>query len=86
MTIAERARACADALRERNLIPSTRLQEVTVFIAAALEQTEWKGIRELEGRLQRAESVCYAVQEATATTVVHINVAKALKAWREGAK
>jgi hypothetical protein len=84
VTIAERAAHVAAELRERNLLPSTRLAEATVFIAASLEQTEWKGIRELEARLARAEAVCYALENATAVPVVHVNVAKALKTWRDG--
>jgi len=84
VTIAERASACAALLREKNLVPSTRITEVAVFIAASLEQTEWKGIRELEARLARAEAVCYALENATAVPVVHVNVAKALKTWRDG--
>jgi hypothetical protein len=84
VTIAERSRRCANALREKNLVPSTRLLEVTITIAASLEATEWKGIRELETRLKLAEDVCFALREATAASVVHINVARALKAWEEG--
>lgn len=84
MTIADRARACAEALREKNLVPSTRLMEVIVAIAASLEATEWKGIRELEERLQLAENVCYAVEGDPRNSVVQINVNRALQVWREG--
>jgi len=84
VTIAERAAHAATILREQNLVPSTRLHEVKALIAAALEMTEFPAVRELEARLKRAEDVCYAVQEANATTTVHLKVAKALKAWQKG--
>jgi hypothetical protein len=51
---------------------------------ALQQQAQHFGLGTLVQRLERAEAVCYAVREATAASVIHINVARALKAWEEG--
>lgn len=62
MTISERAQHAAAQLRVKNLVPSTRLKEVALWIAISLEETEWRGIKELETRLEEAEAKVAALE------------------------
>jgi hypothetical protein len=56
-----------------------------IAISDALQQqAEHFGLGTLLRRLELAEAVCYALETHTAVSVVHINVGRALKAWREG--
>lgn len=86
MTIAQRAQHAANVLREQNLVPSTRLHEVSALIAAALEMTEAAAteapLKALCDRLRKAEDVCYALETQENRFLININVKQKLNAWR----